>query len=92
MTKKTKDKNILKERFDRGHPGKRLLAIQLNGFNHTIFFDSGTRDSGVEVIRFSNYAPENNKLVPLTGMFDGYPNHSYQGSPVEFLYVRQEDR
>jgi len=87
-----KDKEILKSRFELGHPGKRLLAIRLNGFNHTVFCDSGTVESNVEVYRFSNYAPENNSLLPLVGLFDGYPNGAYQGNAVEFVYVKPEDR
>ena len=87
-----KDKEILKSRFELGHPGKRLLAIQLNGFNHTVFCDSGNAASKVEVYRFSNYAPESDSLIPLAGMFDGYPNGAYQGNAVELVYVKPGDR
>jgi hypothetical protein len=86
------DKQILKERFEAAYPGKRLLAIQLNGFNHTIFFDGGKPSDEIEIERYSNFAPEIGELKPLGAIFEGYPNGNYQGNAEEILYVGPKER
>jgi hypothetical protein len=85
-------KEILKERFEKFYPGKRLLAIQLNGFNHSIFYDNGSSSDEIEIARYSNFAPEIKELTPLGEMFEGYPNGNYQGNAVEHLYVKPDER
>jgi len=85
-------KEILKERFERLYPGKRLLAIQLNGFNHSIFYDNGSSNDEIEIARYSNFAPEIKELTPLGEMFEGYPNGNYQGNAEEIMYVNPKER
>jgi hypothetical protein len=86
------EKELLKSRFEKLNPGKRLLAIQLNGFNHSVFYDSGNSNSEIEISRYSNYAPEIKELNPLGEMFDGYPNMQYQNNAKEIIYVKPESR
>jgi hypothetical protein len=80
-------KTKLKERFEKLYPTKRLLAIQLNGFSHTIYCDNGKAKDKIEILQFSNYAPENETLIPLGEMFYDYPNINYQGNAKELLYI-----
>jgi hypothetical protein len=86
------EKELLKSRFEKLYPKKRLLAIQLNGFYHTIFYDNGIQEDKIQVARYSNYAPENKSLIPLGEMFEGYPNQSYQGNAKEILYIKPENK
>jgi hypothetical protein len=86
------EKELLRERFEKNYPGKRLLAIQLNGFNHSVFYDDGSKESEVQISRYSNYAPEIKELNPLGEMFDGFPNMSYQNNAKEIMYVKPEER
>ncbi len=86
------EKQLLKERFEKNHPGKRLLAIQLNGFNHSVFYDDGDKNSEIQISRYSNYAPEIKELNPLGEMFDGFSNMSYQNNAKEIMYVKPEER
>jgi hypothetical protein len=86
------DKEILKARFEKLYPGKRLLAIQLNGFNHSIFYDNGSSSDEIEISRHSNYAPEIKELKPLGEMFEGYSNSTYQGNAKEIVYLTKEQR
>jgi hypothetical protein len=85
-------KQLLKDRFEKLYPNKRLLAIQLDGFSHTIYCDNGNAKDKIEIVRYSNYAPEIKDLIPLGEMFEGYPNHSYQGNPKEIVYVKPNER
>ena len=83
---------LLKDRFEKLYPNKRLLAIQLNGFNHTIYYDNGNAKDKIEIARYSNYAPEIKDLIPLGEMFEGYANNKYQGNPKEIVYVKPNER
>ena len=71
--------------------GCRLLCIQLNGFTHRVFYNTG---KGTEVVleETSSYAPElfskNTKAHKLLG---DIPHHEYQGSPKEIVYVTPEN-
>jgi hypothetical protein len=85
-------KQLLKDRFEKLYPNKRLLAIQLDGFSHTIYYDNGNAKDKIEIVRYSNYAPEIKDLIPLGEMFAGYPNNSYQGNPKEIIYVKPNER
>ena len=86
------EKELLKSRFEKLYPNKRLLAIQLNGFTHTIFYDNGKAGEKVQVARYTNYAPEDKTLLPLGEMFAGYPNINYQSKSKEIVYVDPDKR
>ena len=94
-----KIKKELKERFEslEMFKNKRLLAIQLNGFNHSVFYDSGKTDSQVEIKRYSGYASQgidngfddNNKLKDL---FIGLPNYAFQNNAKEIVFISPNKR
>lgn len=90
------DKQILKERFERLYKGKRLLAIQLNGFTHAVFYDEKEEGAPVDDYKVDHYSGcmsgeesrgygmNDDKVVAL---FIGYPNYQYQNNAQEIVYV-----
>ena len=83
------DRQEFQVRFKELYPKKRLLAIQLNGFNHAVFFDNN--DGRIEVERYSPYSEVTGQTQQSKGLFEGYPTYAYQGQPKEIIYVRKED-
>ena len=99
---RTEMKKEFRERWDRLFPNKRLLAVQLNGFTHTIFYDE--KSPRAKVVKgeckqlvysgcMSNaeargYEMNDDKVIAF---FAGYPNYAYQGNPVEIVYVMPKD-
>ena len=79
-------KQMFEDRFKKLYPDKRLLAIQLNGFSHVAFYDSGTEDSRIETYNYSAYIDGKCEL------FDNIPHSSYKQEPVEIVYIRPEER
>lgn len=82
-------KALLKKRFKELFPQYRLLAIQLNGFSHSVFYDEGSKHSPVETMEYSVYVPSGAKLSEL---FNGFFNYAYQGNPKEYVYVLPTER
>lgn len=92
------DKRILKQRIQ-NYLGedRRVLAVQLNGFTHTIFFDNNKKDAkraprSIRALTYSDCfnsaeAQVYNINTELKEVFTGYPNSAYQGNAVEFVYV-----
>jgi len=97
---KSKIKTILLKKFNRLFPDKRLLAIQLNGFSHSIYCDGKTKESPIEKLGYSGCAPEiitdtfNSDRIKAFFCFpDGLLGHnSYQENPVEIVYVHPRER
>ena len=108
MTKKAKtengiksEKEILMGRFKESYPGKRLLAIHLNGFSHTVFWDEGKRGSkpereGIRADSISFCMGEEERRASygesrcdrLERIFKGYEAHYlYQGNPKEIVFI-----
>lgn len=85
-------KKVLETRFKHYYPKKRLLAVQLNGFSHKVFFDNGKAEEDVMVHTVSFYAPEQNWKSEAIGLFEGIPHHSYQGSGEEVVWVYPNQR
>jgi hypothetical protein len=83
---------LAKERFELLFPDNRLLAIQLNGFSHTAFYDDGTADNDPEVLRFSAYAPEQKWDKRAIAMFSGIPHYEYQGNAIEHVFLMPGER
>lgn len=92
-------KDTFEKKFKKLYPKKRLLAIQLNGFSHSVIYDSGKRDTPIEQSEFSGYMTdherayygedEQNKLATL---FEGVGHTSYQNNAKEIVYIMPEDR
>ena len=87
-------KNEFAKKFKDNFPGKRLLAIQLDGFSHRVVFDNGTKNSDIVYLEYSNYMSpsERSDKGPLANLFKGVGHASYQNNAKEILYVRPEDR
>lgn len=84
-------KQELENRFKKlFEPNARLLAIQLNGFSHTVFYDFGKKEDNIELKDYSRYTSTfDDKLSKL---FNGIPHYIYQGNPLEIVYVCPEER
>lgn len=85
-------KELLEERFKEQFPKKRLLAIHLNGFSHSVFMDSGDADDEVEAESISFYAPEQTPAKGLPELFQGFGHGTYQGNAKEYVWVLPSER
>lgn len=85
-------KEELKKRFKENFDKKcRLLAIQLNGFSHKIFYDRGSKNTNIEVLEFSHYTANNPNGAKAT-FFKGIPHYIYQDNPLELIYIQPDER
>lgn len=84
-------KQELENRFKKlFEPNARLLAIHLDGFSHTVFYDFGKKEDNIEIKHYSQYTSDfNDKLSKL---FNGIPHYIYQGNPLEIIYVYPNER
>ena len=92
------DRQVFKERFEKLYPGKRLLAIQLDGFTHSVYYDDlkgkekpikgkchkDEYSSCMSQGEAQMYKMNNDAVVKL---FEGYPNYAYQNKAIEIVYV-----
>ena len=86
-------KQELKEKFKQIYGEKyRLLAIQLNGFSHSVFYDEGTRDSKIHKDEFSACAPEQKWDENAQKLLGDIPHYMYQNNAKELLYVHPNKR
>jgi hypothetical protein len=89
-------KEKLQKRFKELYKGKRLLAVQLNGFSHKVFYDNGSSTSQVTIEEFSNYMTvgehTRGEYQTLKKLFDGIPHFSYKHDPKEIIYILPNDR
>jgi len=91
------DKQIFKQRFEENYKGKRLLAIQLDGFSHKVIYDEkekGAPVCGVKVDYYSGCMGQAEaesygyNSATAIKMFEGYPNYVYQNNAKEIVYVK----
>ena len=91
-------KEMFKERFEKLYKGNRLLAIQLDGFTHSVIFDNGKSNSQVHKEAYSSFVgKEEGKLYGLNNdrtckMFEGVSNATYQNNAQEIVYVLPNER
>jgi hypothetical protein len=91
------NKELFQQRFKELFPESRLLAIQLNGFTHTAYFDNGNKQSGIQSYAFSNYL-SNCEIKDLTTngkfkeLFSGFSHYSYQNNATEIVYILPNER
>ena len=83
------DKAELKKRFAEKFPNMRLLAVQLNGFSHSIFCDYGSKTDVVECMDYSDWTGEG---MNLQDIFKGFPHYAYQNNAKEYVYVLPDKR
>jgi hypothetical protein len=95
---KAEIKKEFKERWNKLFPNKRLLAVQLNGFTHSIFYDEQKPRAKVkpELVRHLTYSGCVSREEAISyGMnddnvvefFKGFPNYQYQNNAIEIVYV-----
>lgn len=83
------------QRFKEQFPNKRLLAIRLDGFSHTLFYDNpdqhsdGTEED-YELLRHTT-APEQN-TQEANKFFADVPHYVYQNNPWYHIWVRYHER
>lgn len=89
-------KNILKKKFEEAYPGKRLLAVHLDGFSHSIIYDSGTKDSDIEQEHYSGYMSQSEKdhygMGKVESVLGDIGHRSYQNKAEEIIYVMPNKR
>ena len=90
MSKPLKD--TLQAKFNEVYKDKRLLAIHLNGFSHSVIFDDGAKESEIEVESFSAYAPEQSWSEKAKHMFKDVPHHPYQNNAKEIVFIAKDKR
>lgn len=84
-------KDDLKSRFNEIFKGnERLLAIQLNGFSHSVIYDFGEKTSQIIKDEFSHYT--DGATHKLYKIFDDISHYPYQNNAKEFVYIRPEER
>lgn len=90
------DKQVFEERFKKLYKGKRLLAIQLNGFTHTVFYDDKKAGEPVDNYMVDHFTScmtsDEARYYEMNGdavvdLFYGYPNYQYQNNAQEIVYV-----
>lgn len=81
--------NRFKELFE---PEARLLAIHLNGFSHSVFYDFGKKDDIIEIKHYSHYTSISDFDDKLSKLFDGIPHYTFKGNPLELTYIYPEER
>lgn len=95
------------KKFQESFPGKRLLAIQLDGFSHCVIYDDVPKTPKAHSVEVSFCMGEDEELHYCRSEEDrnlhkaarkfltalGFNGHaSYQNNPTEIIYVDPEDR
>jgi hypothetical protein len=87
------------EQFSKLFKGKRLLAVQLDGFTHRVIFDDGTKESKIQTETYSaylgvcdSYDRNNTNTDRIKVFFMGYPNYAFQNNAQEIVYVAPNKR
>ena len=85
---------LVQKRFEELFPNKRLLAMKLDGFSHTVAYDYGYDDPGypVQVKTYTAYAPELKQDKRVATLFSGIPHGNFQGNPFVFHWVQPDER
>lgn len=86
------EKGNFNNTFKRLFPGKRLLAIHLDGFSHSILYDSGKKTDEIEIAYYSGCAPEQNKDDRVTLLLGQFPHFCFQNNAQEVIFVHPEER
>jgi citrate synthase len=95
---KAEMKKEFKERWNKLFPNKRLLAVQLNGFTHSIYYDEKSPRAKVvkgecKKLEYTgcmsqaearSYGMNEENVIKF---FEGYPNWQYQNNAIEIVYV-----
>jgi hypothetical protein len=85
-------KQVLKQRFKKLYPGRRLLAVQLDGFSHRVVFDGGSAADPVTRESFSGCMPEGRWSAAAASLFAGIGHNQYQNNPQEIIFLLPKER
>jgi len=89
-------KKEIKKAFKDIYKGKRLLAIQLNGFSHKVFYDNGNSESDVFIEEHSAHLSDSERNGRFTkeaqAFLSSFPHYMYQGNAKEIIFVKPEER
>lgn len=75
----------------------RLLAVQLNGFNHTAFLDYGNANDPITILRFSHYTnmfDENTPIEIETAkmLLSSFNHFERKHNAIEIVYILPNQR
>lgn len=82
----------LLERFNKLYPKKRLLAIELNGFSHIVYYDNGKGTDAIEHDSYSYNMPEGNWTENSKMLFASIGHIQYQNNAEQLIYVDIQER
>jgi hypothetical protein len=89
-------KKEIKKIFKDIYKDKRLLAIQLNGFSHKVFYDNGSHESNVFIEEHSSYLSECERngrfTIQAKTLFQKFPHYMYQGNAKEIVFIKPNER
>lgn len=89
-------KKEMRKAFQELYPEHRILAVQLNGFSHKVYFDAGSKDTPVQVEYYSPHLStyERGKLDTnrAKALLEVYPTYEYQGNAKEIVFLNPEER
>ena len=83
---------VFENNFRTIFPNKRLLAGKLDGFSHSVWFDSGNSETEIEQEKFSGCMPEGNWSAKSQLLLAKYPHHCYQNDPQSYVWIKPDDR
>lgn len=85
-------KKEIQENFNKLYKSKRLLAVQLNGFSHKVFYDNGTKDSVIIVDEYSPWTKMQRQTDNAKSLLQWYSTYEYKRNPKEIIYINKEER
>jgi len=86
------DTQVFESNFKTIFPKKRLLAVKLDGFTHSVWFDGGNAETAVEQEVFSGCMPEGKWSANAQLLLGKYPHHRYQCDPYRYVWIKPDDR
>lgn len=86
-------KDFLREDFRNIYGKKcRLLAVQLNGFSHKVFYDYGRKKSNIIVEEYSGYTICEKQTENVKRFLSNIPHYMYNHNALELVFVAPEKR
>jgi len=85
-------KKEIQENFNKIYKSKRLLAVQLNGFSHKVFYDKGLKDSDVIIEEYSPWAKMQRHTDNAKSLLQWYSTYDYKRNPKEIVYINPKER
>ena len=63
----------------------KILAVQLNGFSHKVFYENKQGNTVIE--EFSPWTTMQRQTSESTKLLNKYSTYEYKGNPLEIVYV-----